>query len=35
MTKLEEALVAAGASQIYRLETAPGVKTELDESEPG
>lgn len=33
--KLEEALVAAGATAIYRLETAPGVMIERDEEAPG
>lgn len=34
-SKLEEALVAAGATAIYRLETAPGVMIERDEEAPG
>lgn len=34
-TRLEDALVAAGASAIYRLATVPGVTIERDEQEPG
>jgi galactokinase/mevalonate kinase-like predicted kinase len=34
-SKLEESLLGAGASAIYRLDTAPGVTIEVDEKEPG
>jgi galactokinase/mevalonate kinase-like predicted kinase len=34
-SKLEEALIAAGASALYRLDTAPGVMIEMDDRESG